>query len=142
MLLYLAGALSYFKKTNQLHRAFKWRENIIKFCDDNYIAYFNPAESFVNEFNHTLSPKLIVDQNKYYLDKTDILLVSLDMIMESPGTQWEIFYASEVLKIPVIAIGDKDKIWSPHIQRGISQYCKDECKVIEILTSMFNQTNF
>ena len=142
MFLYLAGTLTYYHRTNQFHKATEWRNKIIEFCDDNNIKYFNPAKSFEQEFNHTLNPKIVVDQNRYYLDKTDILLVSLDYILESPGTQWEITYASEVRKIPVIAIGERENVWSPHISGAISHFCKDSEDVIEILISMFNQNNF
>jgi hypothetical protein len=59
------------------------------------------------------------------------------MIDYSPGTNWELTYASMVKKIPVIAFGEKH--WSPHINYGISEMCKTTDDVIEVLVNMFDQ---
>jgi nucleoside 2-deoxyribosyltransferase len=133
--LYLAGALTYHYKNKQFDKATKWRNKLIAWCDDNYIKYYNPANTYSNECNHTYNSKLCVDQNRYYLNKADILIVDLNDILESPGTQWEIVYASEVRKIPIIAFGQAN--WSPHIMYGISHLCKNEDEVVEVLANMF-----
>jgi len=140
MYIYLAGTLSHYYKIDQMFRATKWRNEIINFCLDNNINYFDPVETFINNIkNKKLSSKLIVEQNKHYLNKTDILIVNLSDILKSPGTQWEIFYANIIRRIPIIAIGDK--LESPHLD-CITQYCKDTEEVIAILISMFHQSNF
>ncbi|MDK2830091.1 MAG: Nucleoside 2-deoxyribosyltransferase [Clostridium butyricum] len=136
MLIYLAGALTYYKNKNQFDRALEWREKIQSWCEDNSIQVFNPALTYLKEINHTYYYKLCVDQNRHFLDKADILVVNLDAIDYSPGTIWELTYASEKRKIPIIAIGKK-KHWSPHIMYGISHLCKNEDEVIEVLTNMF-----
>ena len=135
MLVYLAGTLSYYYKNNQIDKALKWREKIENWCKDNNINVFNPAKTFLKEINHTYYYKLCVDQNRYYLDKADILIVNLEAIDHSPGTIWELTYASEKRKIPIIAIGFRH--WSPHIIYGISHLCKNEDGVINVLCNMF-----
>jgi nucleoside 2-deoxyribosyltransferase len=139
MEIYIAGTLTYFNLIDEWHRATEWRKQLIEFLDDNNIKYFNPVYTFEKQDNHNLDHKLIVQQNKYYLDRADIMIVSLDEILQSPGTQWEIVYASVVKNIPVIAIGDKH--WSPHINYGISQYCKNVDEVLNVLCNMFDQNN-
>lgn len=135
MYLYLAGALTYYYKKGQFDKATEWRNKIIEWCKDNNIKYFNPADTYLNERNHTYYYKLCVDQNRHFLDRADILIVNLNGIDYSPGTMWELTYASEKRKIPIIAIGHKH--WSPHVMYGISHLCKNEDDVIEVLTNMF-----
>lgn len=136
MYLYLAGALTYYYKKGQFDKATEWRNKIIEWCKDNNIKYFNPADTYLNERNHNYYYKLPVDQNRYHLDKANILIVNLEDIDRSPGTIWEIVYSSEKKKIPIIAIAKKPH-WSPHIMYGISHICKNEDEVIEVLTNMF-----
>jgi len=135
MFLYLAGSLTYFHKTNKFDKALKWREKITNWCEDNGIKYYNPATVYLNEENHKYYFRTCVDQNRYFLNKADILIVNLEAIDHSPGTIWEITYAGEVRKIPVIAIGKKH--WSAHIMYHISHLCKNEEEVINLLSNMF-----
>lgn len=136
MLIYLAGALTYHYKNKQFDKALKWREKIQSWCEDNNIKVYNPAITYVKEINHTYYYKLCVDQNRHFLDKADVLIVNLDAIDYSPGTIWELTYASEKRKIPIIAMGKK-KHWSPHIMYGISHLCKNEDEAVEVLVNMF-----
>lgn len=137
MYIYQAGALTYHHKNNQFYKATDWRNKLSEFCVDNHIKYFNPAKTFQIEQNHLYNSKMCVDQNRYYLNKSNILVADMNYISESPGTQWELCYASEVKRIPIIAFGTTN--WSPHINYGISNYCDDIEDVIELLTTMFSQ---
>lgn len=135
MFIYLGGCLTYYHKTNQWDKATYWRNELIKCFKDRNIEYFNPAKTFEKEINHSYSGKMVVAQNKSYLDKSDILFMDLDNILESPGSQWELVYASQVKKIPVITFGDK--CWSPHIMDSSSQHCDDYESALECLVNMF-----
>jgi|WetSurMetagenome_2_1015567.scaffolds.fasta_scaffold29138_5 hypothetical protein len=137
MFIYLAGTLTYYKKTSQFIKALSWRKEIIEFLEGLNIKYYDPAQYFANEINHTYDDKLIVAQNKFYLDKSDILIVCTNDIKESPGTQWELYYGSLIKNIPIIAFGDKS--WSPHINSSITNQCESINECIELLRNMFKQ---
>lgn len=136
MYLYLAGALTHHHKNNEFHKAVVWRNQIAGWSVDNHIKYFDPSITYLKEINHTYNSKMCVAQNKYFLNECNILIVDLNHIMESPGTQWEMCYATEK-GMPIIAFGEPS--WSPHIMYGISHLCKDIDEVIELLTNMFIQ---
>jgi len=138
LFLYEAGALTYHYKNNTFNLALNWRDKLDKFASDNNIETFNPAKTYLIERNHTYNPIIAVHQNKWYLDKSDILILDMNYIDYSPGTQWECVYASQVKIIPIIAFGKKH--WSPHIMSGISHLCKDIDEVIEVLINMFGQS--
>lgn len=135
---YLGGCLTYHHKQNQFHLATIWRSIFERWADDNGLSTFNPATTFQQEQTHKYSPKSCVDQNRHYLNKSDIMIVDLNCIQESPGTQWELTYASEVKKIPIIAFGDVH--WSPHIMNSITHVCSDIEDVIEYICNMYGET--
>lgn len=137
MFFYTASALTYYYKTNQYDKAIEWRNVFEKWCNDHNHKLFNPAKTFQVEQNNAYKERNCVDQNKYYLDKSEILIVDTNDIMESAGTQWELCYASMVRKIPIIAFGELS--WSPHVNYGISHQCKDIYEVIELLDLMYCQ---
>ena len=138
MYLYLASALSHYKKIDRWDKVTKWRDILIDFCDDNNVKYFNPAKEFpLNICNRKLDEKLIVDQNIMFMKKSSIMIVNLDCIEYSPGTQFEMCYFSQVLKRPIIAIGEKNG--SPHILYSVSQHCDNVDEVMEVLQGLFSQ---
>ena len=144
MFIYLGGSLTYLYKNNLSHLAIDWRNNLAKFCDDNDIKYFNPVKTFEIEENHSYNPKLCVDQNRFYLNKADILIMDFSNINHSPGSLWELFYALEVRHIPVIAynLDVLSLTWaqSSHISYGISHSCNYIDEVKEVLINMFGQS--
>lgn len=139
MFIYECGCLTALYKQNKFSIATEWRDKLDLFSKDNGIQTFNPAITYLNERNHDYNPRLCVDQNRYYLDKADILVAQLDYIHLSPGSIWELTYACEKKNIPVIAFGEETS-WSPHIMNCVSTMCKDIDEVIEILTNMFSQS--
>jgi nucleoside 2-deoxyribosyltransferase len=135
MFIYEAGCLTKHYNNKSFDNATNWRETLDTWAKDNNIKTFNPAITYLTERNHAYNVRLCVDQNRYYLDKADIMVVDLNIIEYSPGTMWELCYASEVKKIPIIAFGKTP--WSPHIMYGINQICEDIYEVIEVLSNMF-----
>lgn len=78
--IYLAGNLTYFKSQGEemyRDKVLKWRNEIAEWLKDNDIPYFNPAETFEKEQAHSYSTRSVVEQNKHFLNKTDILIVDL-----------------------------------------------------------------
>ena len=61
----------------------------------------------------------MLQQNKLYLNKSDILLANLDRLSYSPGTIYEIIYAG-IKDKPVIAFGNDELFHSPHIVENIT----------------------
>lgn len=140
MYIYEAGALTKYFRDNEMHKATEWRYKLDEYAEENYIPTFNPAKTFLKERNHTYDPKIVVDQNNYYINKCDICVVCLDNIDSSPGTIFELTRFKELGK-PVIAFGNCGKHWSPHINSCISNYCVELNEVIELLENMFDQGN-
>ncbi|MDD4188280.1 MAG: nucleoside 2-deoxyribosyltransferase [Bacilli bacterium] len=136
MYLYLAGALSHYRRINKMQKGIDWRRKIDSWAEDLNIKTFNPAKDFLMEKNHTYNPRLCVDQNEYYLDKCDIMVCNLNEINFSPGTVYEIVRFKDMRK-PVIAFGTKHN--SPHINSCISHQCETLEEVIELLINMFSQ---
>ena len=141
--IYLAGNISYFHKTNQYYKATDWRSRLIdQLLDDIAIN----CESKWNWFDPTLNfednviaanNKTILQQNNYYLDKSDIMVVNLDKLEESPGTIYEIIYFGRKGK-PVIAFGYSEWVKSPHISEFITCILKED-KIMTYLDSMYYQ---
>jgi len=138
MFIYEAGTLTYYFKKNKFHNSTIWREKLDNWANDADCDTFNPAKNFVIEKNHTYSDKLVVDQNDYYINNSDICVVCIDDIDQSPGTIYELTRFKEQRK-PVIAFGSQGKHWSPHINSCISEYCDTIEDVIDLLMNMFDQ---
>jgi len=139
MLIYECGCLTALYKQSKFNIATEWRSKLDEFARDNGIQTFNPAITYLSERSYNFDPKLCVDQNRYYLDKADILVAQLDYIHLSPGSIWELTYAKEKKNIPVLAFGQEPS-WSPHIMNCVSILVKDIDEVINILITMFNQS--
>ena len=137
MYIYEAGALTYYHCNNQLLKGTQWRQTLDNWVHEfKNIKTFNPAITFLKEKNHTYSPEMCVDQNEYYLNKCNIMVVNLDDIDQSPGTIYELVRFKDMRK-PVIAFGKSH--WSPHINSCISHQCETLEDVIELLCNMFFQ---
>lgn len=139
MFIYECGSLTYLYKNNMFNIATEWRNRIDQFAKDNNIKTFNPATTYLNEQNHGYNPKFCVDQNRFYLDKADMVVAQIDYIEHSPGSIWELCYASEKKKIPIIGLG-KTQFWSPHVMYGVNMMCSNVDEVIDLLSNMFCQS--
>lgn len=140
--LYLAGAISYLKEIDEYDKAILWRIQLInKLTDLNnklgYIKYrcFDPTINFEENYN-TASNKTVVQQNDFYLDNCDILIVNLEYLDKSPGTLYEI-YKYKFLNKPVIAFGNNKWADKPHVAESITVKLKDIDEVIDYLESYY-----
>ena len=140
--LYLAGAISYLKEIDEYDKAILWRIQLInKLTDLNnklgYIKYrcFDPTTNF-EENDKTASNKTIVQQNDYYLDKCDIMIVNLEHLDKSPGTLYEI-YKYKFLNKPVIAFGNNDWADKPHVVESITVCLSNIDGVVDYLESYY-----
>ena len=136
MYTYLAGALTVHHRNNEFYKATDWRDKLGAWAYENSVKVFNPCINFLREINHTYDPKIVVDQNNYYINKCDICIVCLDAIDYSPGTIFELTRFRELGK-PIIAFGVKH--WSPHINSCISNQCETLDDAIELIENMFDQ---
>jgi hypothetical protein len=116
-----------------------WREKVDTFAGDLGIKTFNPMKTYLKEKPHTYNPRIFVDQNIYYLNKADMMIVNLDDINESPGTQFELCYFG-LLKKPIISFGRP--YWSPHVNYFIGQHLDSLENALELLVVEFDQNNF
>jgi nucleoside 2-deoxyribosyltransferase len=140
MFIYEIGALTHLYKTNQFNKAIEWRQKLDNWAKDNGVGTFNPVLTWQKEINHTYGYGLVVDQNDYYINKSDIAVADLNFIDFSPGSIYELTRFKELRK-PVIAFSDKMH-WSPHINFSITQKVDTLEDVIELLTVEFDQGNF
>lgn len=120
MLIYLAGAISLYHKYDEMWRCRDWRDRVT-----NYIEHvhdigktFDPTINFERNLTHC-NGKSVLQQNRHYVKKSDLVIVNLEDLDESPGTLWEIFIASE-MGIPVIAFGSCKWEYSPHVAESIT----------------------
>jgi nucleoside 2-deoxyribosyltransferase len=139
MFIYQAGPLTYYHRNNMMHKATEWRDQLDEWAKSNYIHAYNPAKTFLKERNHTYDDNIVVAQNNYYINKSDICVVCLDDVDYSPGTIFELTRFKELGK-PVISFGKRH--WSPHIKSCISHHCDGGVEeVMEVLCNMFEQGN-
>lgn len=139
MFIYEIGTITHYHKQGEIYKAIDWRNELDKWAKENNIKTFNPSITFLNEINHTYNPRLCVDQNDYYINKSDIAVANLSDIGYSPGSIYELVRFKELRK-PVIAFGDKH--WNPHINSCISHQCETLEEVVELLINEFQQGNF
>ena len=139
MFLYEVGALTYLDKINEFHKATEWRNKLDAWAKDNGIKVFNPAITWLKEKSHTYSGKLVVAQNDYYIDRSNIAVANLSYLDFSPGSIYELVRFKD-LRTPVIAFGKPH--WSPHINSCISERLNTVEDVIELLNVEFHQGNF
>ena len=131
---YLAGAITYFYKTEQPERATAWRDKAEKFFADYNIKCFNPCVNTNGDF----SDDMIVKQNIYYLNQCDIILVDLTMINDSVGTIFELTTAQNNDKL-VVAFGHTHWEKRPHMQYLIDVKFDTLDEALEHITTAYNQ---
>jgi len=139
MYIYTIGALTYYHRNNCIKEGLMWRNDLGLWAKNNNIKIFNPGLTYLKEINHTYNPKVAVEQNDFYIAKSNIGVVKLNHIDYSPGSIYELVRFKEQRK-PVIAFGKNH--WSPHINYCISHQCDTLEEVKELLCNMFDQNNF
>jgi hypothetical protein len=73
--IYEAGCLTFLNQINNMELATSWREKLDSWASDYDIMTFNPAKNFTNQICHSYSNKLIVEQNEFFLNKCNIMVV-------------------------------------------------------------------
>lgn len=139
MLCYSAGAISHYaRQGNDVfeEKAIKWRIELKDKLSELGIKVFDPTLNF--DSNLSYNDKSIVFQNRYYLDKSDILIVNLAELDESPGTIWEIYRAVFKDKI-ILAFGWNDWYQSPHIKSSITERFDTLDEVVEYIKNLYSQ---
>ena len=123
---YMAGTITYYYNKQQYEKAIKWRLDLAQQLLDinaeqgrNHFDWFDPTVNFTKNIK-TATDETIIKQNNFYLNQSDIMVVNLDMLHESPGTIYEIIYFYLQGK-PIIAFGYNKLIHSPHINVGITE---------------------
>lgn len=142
--LYMAGAISTHFDNKEYHKATQWRIQLAqKLLDlnadlcDNHFDWFDPTINFEDNV-YTANAKTVVQQNNYYLDKCDIMVVNLEDLDKSPGTIYEIVYFT-IKNKPIIAFNNNKLIHSPHISVGITDKLDTLDDVVEYLKSYYIQ---
>lgn len=141
--IYMAGNISYYYHNGEYHKATRWRsrlanqllDDMAEKCNRKW-SWFDPTVNF-EENVVAVNNATVLRQNIFYLDQSDVLVVNLDKLKESPGTLFEIIYFGLKGK-PVIAFGESDWIKSPHISEYITAHLKED-KVMTYLDSMYCQ---
>lgn len=136
MLIYLAGAISIHDRNDEYHKATDWRKNAGSHLRLLGYEIFNPTVNFHVNLS-SVSSESVVAQNKLYLKNSDLMLVNIADLKESPGTIWEIYMAKE-WEIPVIAFGESGLAWSPHISTSLTEEFDTMGNAINHITNMYH----
>ena len=139
----MAGCISYFFNNNEYHKVTDWRNKLKmqlnidgKKKGFEKWSYFDPTVNFVDNVKFA-NNATILKQNIFYLNHSDIMVVNIDKLEESPGTVYEIVYFGLQNK-PIIAFGESDWINSPHISQYVDVVLP-EIEVIKYLDAMYYQ---
>jgi len=135
MLVFLSGAIDSHYRNNEMHKSITWREYFTRELGKMGIKCFNPCENFDHIINYTKTSH--VKQNLYYLEKSDLVVVNLHNILNSPGTIFELTYCYLNHKA-TISFGDYKHITSPHILSAIDEYFENEDEVIEYIKNLYS----
>lgn len=142
--IYLAGCISAFANNNEYSKATGWRASLIdqllddiaKNCESKW-NWFDPTVNFQQNYG-VVNDKTVLQQNIFYLDQSDIMVVNLEKLSESPGTLFEIFYFGEKLKRPIIAFNEDKFMTSPHILPYITVHLSED-KIMPYLDALYCQ---
>lgn len=136
MLIYLAGCMSYYYENNEPQKAEHWRDIAKERLKDIEISTFDPTLHYKN--NYLYDSDLMVQQNEYYLKKTDIILVNLDDLDKSYGTIYELVYAHTLGK-QILAFGDNTIKYHPHIKHILTNHFDNLNEVLDFINTAYCQ---
>jgi len=139
MLIYLAGCMSEHDRLGYFKEATEWRDQTSTEFEGSHLKVFNPCINY--NINKTFNSKGVVTQNLAYLKQSDIVLLNLEKLENSPGSLFEIFYAY-LHDIPVIAFNN-NYLWGvqPHITESISIRVDKLEEALDYIWSMYSQDN-
>lgn len=130
MLIYLAGkitGLTEFEANN-------WREKAKTMLEIYNIKTHNPLAGF--DINGNYEPQEIVVRNKYYIDKSDIILAEMQHSGPSLGTIGEIIYAAMKGK-PVITWGRAEYNERAWIKAHVTKHFETLEDAIDYIIAMY-----
>lgn len=130
MLIYLAGKISGLTQKE----ANTWREEANFELAINDIKTHNPLDGF--DVNGKYEPLEIVNRNKYYIDKSDLVLAEMDYKEPSIGTIGEIVYANMKGK-PVITWGKAEYNERPWIKAHVTKHYETLEEALDYIIAMY-----
>lgn len=133
--IYLAGSMTSYYIENKPELAEEWRLKVSDSFYNKDIKVFNPCINY--PINKTYEPKGVVYQNIHYLEKSDIMILNLDRLEESPGTLFELYYFF-LHKKPVIAFGNNEIYNQPHIHESITIKFDTLDEAIQYIKNMYH----
>ena len=133
--IFLSGCMSYHYNNNKPELAENWRNKATDRLKDKF-DIFNPCTNYYKNINY--NPKGVVYQNIAYLNKSDIILLNIDDIQQSPGTLFELYY-SFLHNKPVISFGKSLLLNQPHIHEAITMNFLDLDGVCDYIDNMYCQ---
>lgn len=141
--IYLCGCISYYADTNQYHKATEWRRRLINQLLDDIAdkseskwSWFDPTIGFEDNYK-AINNKSVLQQNNFYLDKCDILVVNAADLDKSIGSIYEIIYFGLKGK-PVIVFNDNPFLKSAHLEPFITAHLKED-KIFTYLDNLYYQ---
>lgn len=135
MLVFLSGSIESHYKNNELHKSISWRNYLTKELARLNIETFNPCANLDHIMAYTNSS--LVKQNIYYLQNSDLVVVNMHNILNSPGTIFELTCCYLNHKA-TIGFGDHKGITSPHILSAIDEFVDDEDAVIKYIENLYS----
>jgi nucleoside 2-deoxyribosyltransferase len=136
MLVYLAGAIGWYIRNNKLNECLEWRVSLTEKLNMLDVKCFNACTNLKENMSYSNLSNL--KQNLFYLSESDLIIVNMDHILESPGTIFELTYCYLKQK-PVIGLGFNEDVHSSlHLSLCIDQCLKDEGEVLECVKNLYN----
>lgn len=131
--IYLAGALSGIK--TEIANQWRLKASQLLYETGHPLMVVNP----VNFYNFTLEPdtyteREVMDFDLYQVRDSDLLLVNLDF-PNSIGTAIEMFYAHDILRIPVVAFGTMQN--HPWITCCVNKQCETLEEAVEYIKDFY-----
>lgn len=136
MLIYLAGCMSYYYESSKPEKAEHWRDIAKEKLKDIGISTFDPTLHYKN--NYSYNSDLMVQQNEYYLNKADLILVNLDDLDKSYGTIYEMVYAHALGK-PILAFGGTIIYEHPHLKHILQNCFTSLEEVLKFINTVYYQ---
>ncbi len=130
---YLAGALS--GLTTEQANTWRLKASQLLYETGYPIMVVNP----VNFYNFDVDPttyteREVMDFDLYQVRDSDLILVNLDF-PNSIGTAIEMFYAHDILKIPVVSFGTMQN--HPWIQCCVNKHCETLEEAVEYIQDFY-----
>lgn len=132
MLVYLAGKISGLSQ----NQANEWRDVARDYLSLHDIDTHNPFEGF--DVDGKYEPREIVARNKFYIQKSDIILAEMEHNEPSLGTMGEIVYAN-MLGMPIFTWGTADYNGNPWVETHVNKHFKRLDDALDYIVAMYGE---